>query len=141
VDSASPGSTNQERMWILLVFEGIPLLVGCVFTFIVYFLAVRKANQALGILIRAQGFSSYKLLWYPTLLFFVYVPSFIDNFLSIISPEKKLWVEILHCLVTHSIGFFNAIFYAFQQKSIAKQNQNEVIFMIDKLFLTIHLGR
>ena len=134
VDTASDISNVSKRLWILLAFEGIPLMVGCIVTFVVYYLAVRKAKQSLGILITAQGFNSYKLLWYPTLLFFVYVPSLIDNIHSITNPENKLWIEILHVLVTHSIGFFNAIFYAFQEKSIAKQNKEEVTVVIDKSF-------
>jgi len=126
VDAANVQSSKMERIWLLLVFEGVPLLMGCIFTFAVYYLALKKAKQSLGLLIRAQGFNSYKLLWYPTLLFCVYVPSLIDNIMTIFNPDTKLLIEILHVLITHSIGFFNAVFYGLQEKSLAQHNQDEV---------------
>jgi hypothetical protein len=122
VGSAEPNPDVKTNFLILMIFEGIPLTVGLIITLFGYCKAISNTKQVLGSFLETVGVDVYKLLWYPAVLFIVFIPSLIDNAYQVFTKNPILGVEIAHILLTHSIGFLNAIVYGIQGKDLANDN-------------------
>jgi len=103
----------------VLIFEVIPWIVAMYLTFTYYFKAYAVAKENLGISYRS-------LYWYPAVLFLAFFPTSVDDIWTALYPSKpfQYYVEVLHILLTHSIGFSNALVYRLQ--SSKKSGSSEV---------------
>ncbi len=137
--TAPDNSEDKEALMILAVFifEIIPVFIGAVVTLYFYYRAVKIANDSVGAFVSRQ-FNSYHLFWYPFVLFVVFVFSIIDDLGTAQGKEGIKVIELLHILLTHSIGFINAILYGFQKKAIFARNQ--VLFFWEK-FVVLTFSR
>ena len=72
---------------------------------------------------------TYRLLWYPAVLFITFVPNIlIDVSLTFYGTKIKA-LEVLSVVITHSLGFSNALVYGIQRKEHQKsQNLREYVF-------------
>jgi len=110
-----------------MIFEGIPLSVGLIITLFGYCKAISNTRKAIGSFLETVGVDVYKLLWYPAVLFIVFIPSLIDNAYQIFTKNPILGVEVAHILLTHSIGFLNAIVYGIQGNDLTNDNNETAV--------------
>ena len=140
--ASSVGEEDQTKnLAILLIFEGVPLLGGLIVTTFGYAKAIKNAKDMLGSFVSEVHFNIYKLLWYPLVLFIVFIPSFIDNILQVYYGKNIFWVEVVHLALTHSIGLFNAIVYGIQKKENFVKNDPETFWGEKKDSMHSHLSR
>lgn len=127
VGSAESDPDAKTSFVILMIFEGIPLSVGLIITLFGYCKAISNTRKAIGSFLETVGVDVYKLLWYPAVLFIVFIPSLIDNAYQIFTKNPILGVEVAHILLTHSIGFLNAIVYGIQGNDLTNDNNETAV--------------
>jgi len=120
IEMKNPSSSKTEKLMILMVFNGFFLIIGFLISLIIYLRAVIRARQSMGLLFQRAGFSASKILYYPAVIFITSIAGMVDNILFIY-VDQIIWVEIIHVLLTHSIGFFNALIYGFQKNTLNRQ--------------------
>jgi len=116
---------------ILMVYEGIPLIVGLIICFFGYLKAIRNIKSFAQIYLAEVGIQVYKLLWYPVVLFIIFIPSLIDNILVFLSLPIPFWIQATHLVLTHSIGFANALVYGLQRQKSPPKTKECQISMIE----------
>jgi len=112
------------RILVVLIFEIIPVLLGSLITIYFYLRAMKISDDTLG------SFATKKFkrqFLYPFFLFFVFVPSIIDDITAATTNNKDgqrfQGIEMVHILLTHSIGLTNALLYKIQDLGIFSKNQ------------------
>jgi len=94
-------------------------------TCIGYVLTVRKIKSIPEEILDNMHVAIYKLYWYPALLFMTFLPSTIDNFISAYWGKHNIFeIKAFHLLMTHSIGFTNAIVYGIQRRLYETRKSN-----------------
>ena len=103
-----------------------------VVTAIAYFRAVFNVKKLAEVHFKKINSGIHKLLWYPTVLFAVFIPSLLDRLVAIINPmhTPPLAFLIPHAAVTHSIGFINVIVYGLQKRT-PEYKRSETIVSLD----------
>ena len=89
-----------------------------------------------------QQLHTERLLLYPIVLFTMFLPTLIDYFLKFYTDIKNTEVsEALKMLITHSLGFANALVYGFQRKTYFKSvdTKLETLQMVKSPMLSIRL--
>ena len=105
------------KVVVLFALCGAPIFLGFLITFFGYVLAIRNIRGLAKDYVDQMDISVYKLLWYPALLFITFMPGFIDNVFVISTGGKTPFAfQAVHLIVTHSIGFTNALVYGFQRR-------------------------
>jgi len=127
VGSADPNADARTNFMILMIFEGIPLAIGFLITLFGYALAISNTKKVLGSFLESVGVDVYKLLWYPAVLFIIFIPSLIDNAVQVFVQDPILWMEIVHIVMTHSIGFSNALVYGIQKENLENDNNETAV--------------
>lgn len=121
-------TTLTERVIILLVYQGIPVLFGLVITIIGYGAAIVKVKRLPKDIAQQLGINVYRLLWYPAVLFITFLPGMIDNFMQIYYGfDRPVAIEAIHLSLTHSIGFTNALVYGLQRNFANRNKQSQVV--------------
>jgi len=99
-----------------MAIDGGPIILGFLITLFGYLLAIRNVKNASKDLMDHLEVNINKLLWYPALMFVTFIPGLIDNIVMLyLDAETPLAFLIVHLILTHSIGFTNAILYGFQR--------------------------
>jgi len=116
----------NTKLLILMLVEDIPIIIGLIITLAGYILAIRNFRILTKEFMNNMQISTYRLLWYPAILFLTFSPCLIDNLIqSYRDVETPTGFEIAHLLLTHSIGFNNAILYGMQRRWYqTKQNSS-----------------
>jgi len=114
----SKGVTDRyTKIAVLMVLHGVPVFGGLIVTFFGYLLAIRNVRELSKDFVSQMEISVYKLLWYPAVLFITFMPGLIDNLVVIYtSGSVPLGFQVCHLVLTHSIGFTNALVYGFQRR-------------------------
>lgn len=112
-------------MSLTITFQALPVIVGFIVALIAYTLAIRKMKEIPEEFLEAYNINIYRVLWYPGILFLTFMPNVLDCILRVLYGERPVWVNALHLLLTHSIGFNNALLYGIQTK-LYKTNYEEV---------------
>jgi len=121
-------TTLTERVVILMIYQGIPVLFGLVVTIIGYGAAIVKVKRLPKDIAEQLGINVYRLLWYPAVLFITFLPGMIDNFLQIYYGfDRPVIIEAIHLSLTHSIGFTNAMVYGLQRNFGIKTKRSVVV--------------
>jgi len=101
--------------WILavkLIYVGIPTILGTLITFGSYLLTMKDIKS-----MSKSSTAPYKLFWYPVLMFLTFTPCFVYSFTTAyLRKDENIVIKTLHLVLTHSIGFTNAILYGVQLK-------------------------
>jgi len=121
--SATPPPKSRSLI-LTMTFQGLPVVVGLVITLVAYALAIKKLKEIPIEFLEAYNINVYRVLWYPFILFLTFVPTVADTALRVYYPERPVWLNALHLLLTHSIGFNNALLYGIQTK-LYKTNYEE----------------
>ncbi len=120
-------ASKASKYLILMIFQGLPILIGLFITLLGYGLAIRTIKKLPEVLVKASGFNVYQVLWYPAILFISFVPAFINSLFTqdddIETPT--VWIVALNLGVTHMIGFTNALLYGLQRNSFHKEREEE----------------
>ncbi len=99
-----------------MAIDGGPIIIGFLITLFGYILAIRNVKNASKDLMDHLEVNINKLLWYPALMFFTFMPGLIDNIVMLyLDAETPLFFLIIHLIMTHSIGFTNALVYGLQR--------------------------
>jgi len=123
----SEAKTIKERLVVRFFIEHVIVISASVITILGYSKAIKNLNSLPQYLINCSDVKVYKLLWYPTILFFTFVPSMIDNAWGIINGTgHSVPFMAVHVGITHAIGFINAIVYGSQRKSYRANSREKV---------------
>lgn len=101
-----------------MIYEGIPVLLGFIITLIGYIkvIVTIRSLKLPDVTLQEMNVPVFSLLWYPFVLCITFVPSLIDNIRAIYIPTRIPAIEAIHLLLTHSLGFTNAVVYGCQRK-------------------------
>ena len=117
--SYSADQKNQNaQLAVLLVYQGIPLIVGFLMSLIGYIKTIKRIREIQDAYLYCESFDVYKLLWYPAVMFMIFLPSLVDNIVLNYTKEGNVFIEAVHLLLTHSIGFINALVYGAQMRRV-----------------------
>ena len=106
----------KEKIVIELILEAIPVLSGIIINLIAYVATIKRLNRLHGSFLGHLGVSLRKLLWYPAVMMFVFVPSVLENLAVAYNGQNQTFLlTAIHLFMTHSIGFSNAIVYGIQR--------------------------
>ena len=112
-----PSSTKTVQLVILIVTEGIPILAAIFITFFAYILTIKRLKILPRGLLRKLGVHTGKLFWYPAVLILTFAPCIAYSFtLKSLGSDGSLIVKAIHLMLTHAIGFTNAVVYGIQTK-------------------------
>jgi len=106
----------STRLSIIITFQGLPVLIGLIIALLSYALAIKKMKEISRGFLEAYNINVYQVLWYPGILFVTFVPTVVDTVMRVYVEERPVWINALHLLLTHSIGFNNAVVYGIQTK-------------------------
>ena len=108
------------------------MILGILITAITYFRVVVNVKKLAEVHFQKINAGIRKLLWYPALLFIIFLPSLIDHFLLVIDPTHvpSLIFLVPHVAITHSIGLINAIVYGIQKRT-SEYKRSETIERLD----------
>jgi len=118
-------TTKSEILTIFMLLEGLPILAGFFVSLVAYALAIRNVKRASQGYINQMEINMYRLFWYPGLIFLTFMPCFIDYLFQIYLGDSPVYVEIVHLLLTHSLGFNNALLYGFQRRLYTSKNKKD----------------
>ena len=108
--------TTKTKIFVVLLLEGFPAMLGITITFIGYVLAIKETRNLRKSFLIEIDVNVYKLLWYPLVMFLTFVPGVIDNLVKIsLNSQVSYAFETTHLILTHSIGFSNALVYGLQR--------------------------
>ncbi len=99
-----------------LSLRGIPILVGVLIVIISYRKSISSLADVPTYYFHNQNFSIYQLLWYPALFFITYVPYVIFDIWGLFSDEKRTVMIIILLILSHPVGFYNALLFIIQRK-------------------------
>ena len=127
-----PGLDFIQRFLVEMVTSSLSIILCTVITAIGYFYAVANVKKLPKAHFQRINSGIHKLLWYPTILFLVFLPSLVDHFIHVIDPAhtSPSTFLILHAAITHSIGFVNAIIYGLQKRA-SDYKRAETIVSLD----------
>ena len=111
--SIVPDPTNSfsEKLSFYMISRGIPIMTCAIITIRGYIRAIKEISLLPKDFAKEIGLNAGKLWWYPSVLIFAFLPSLIDQVISIYSPNRPTWITALRIGITHSIGFINAVLY------------------------------
>jgi len=106
------------RIMFYMIYEGLPVIIGFVSTFVQYILAIREVKQLPKPVLDSMGFNIYRLLLYPCVLILSFVPCIIDDLTNLLGDvtDQRLDIRFMGILISNSVGFINAILYGIQRK-------------------------
>ena len=111
------GVSKGEKLFIRLIYEGLPIFLGLFISAGAYFATIRRLRSLPGMVLAGIDINLNKLFWYPGVMLIAVVPSVLDNFGAIILDAKvPVYLKAIHLLMTHGIGFLNALVYGIQRK-------------------------
>ena len=127
-----PGLNFIQRFLVEMIETLLSIILCVVITAISYFRAVVNVKKLTKVHFRKINSGIHKLLWYPAVLFLIFLPSFVDHFIHVIDPTHvpSLLFLVPHVAVTHSIGFINAIIYGLQKRT-SEYKPSETIESLD----------
>jgi len=103
---------------VRFLFEYFIVILALTASIFGYLKAIKNFNSLPQYLIDHINVKVYKLLWYPVVLFIIFLPSMLDNlWVNISGAPAAVSVKAFHLGVTHAIGFINALVYGIQRKS------------------------
>ena len=110
---------DNLNMVALVIYQGIPLIFGSIISTVGYYKALKKIQQLQEEILGWSSVDIYKLLWYPVVLFIIFVPCFVDNIIQAYVSNTNLLIplEAVHIVLTHSIGFVDALVYGVQRRA------------------------
>ena len=122
-----------QRFLVDMIEHGFFVILCIIITVITYFRAVVNVKRFAEMHFQRINSGIHKLLWYPAVLFLVFLPSLVDHFVLVIDPTHvpSLIFLIPHVAITHSIGFINAIIYGLQKRTL-KYKRSETIESLDE---------
>ena len=123
-----PGLDFMPRLLVDMMASSLPMILCVVMTSIIYFRAVVNVKKLPEPHFQKINSGIHKLLWYPAVLFLVFLPSLVDHFVLVIDPTDapSLIFLVPHVAITHSIGFINALIYGIQKKT-SEHKRSETI--------------
>ncbi len=111
------GVPKRTKLMVRVIYEAFPILSAVAITLGSYFATIKKIKELPEEVLETMDVSIYKLFWYPAVLLITFVPSFADNFGAIyFETTLPVGFKLLHLLMTHAIGFTNAVVYGIQRK-------------------------
>jgi len=111
---------------VRFTFEYCIVIVALTVSIFGYLKAIKNFNSLPQYLIDHINVKVYKLLWYPTVLFIIFLPSMLDNFwVNVSGTPAAVPVKAFHLGVTHAIGFINALVYGIQRKSYRNRSADK----------------
>jgi len=132
VGSADLSASRFQKILIVLIFQGIPFLIGFLLTLIFYCKTVESIRNMLGsMFISTRVKAYYKVFWYPVVMLLVFVPNIAFTLVNTVLTERILWIEVIHILLTNSLGFLNTLVYGSlflgNNTSASIQNESELL--------------
>ena len=129
ISATDPKASISTKLIIIAMYGGLPVTLGIIISIVGYGVAIHRMRQLPIEIQKFLNINVYKLLWYPVVLFVIFVPSvangFYQNYRGTITNPA---FEIIYLALTHSIGFVNAIVYGLQRKLYhfgKEKNQND----------------
>ena len=115
-----------------MIAISLSIILGVIITVITYFRTVVSVKKIAEVHFHKINTGIHKLLWYPAVLFIVFLPTLVDHIAHTIDPTDKRSLVFLipHAAITHSIGFTNAIIYGLQ-KGTSDYKPSETIISLD----------
>ncbi len=109
-----------------MFYKGFFIFLGLIITIFSYILVIKKTKELPADVLSAVKFNYYYVLWYPAVFFLTFAPNLLDNILRIYSPGRSIWLQAAHLVLTHSVGFSNALVYGLQRKIIKTSYEQNV---------------
>jgi len=109
-----------EKFAVITFYEGILVTAGIIVTLKCYFHTsnfIRRVSE------RPRKETGYRFLVYPFVICIVFLPTVIDDYFRINHKCEYLWLMVVHMVLTHSIGFINAIAYGWQRMKQKRQRE------------------
>jgi len=116
--------STLDKLIISMIFQGLPVIIGLFVTLVAYTRTIKQFRRISQALLGDSRIAMYRVLWYPAVLFLTFVPNVAVVIAAIYIPNLPLWVNALHLVLPHSIGFTNALLYGIQTK-LYKTNYQE----------------
>jgi len=114
---ASTGGDTFLPVIIDLFYGAFPVSAGLAVSVYSYARAILTIKRLPKELVGKMDISIYKLLWYPLVLFLIFTPSVVHGFVMIyFKNQQTIGMFATYLVLTHSIGFINAILYGMQRK-------------------------
>jgi len=117
-------SSKTVQLMVIMFYKGFFIILGLIITICSYILVIKKTKELPAGVLTAVKFNYYYVLWYPAVFFLTFAPNLLDNILRIYYPGRPVWLQAAHLVLTHSVGFSNALVYGVQRK-ILKTNYEE----------------
>jgi len=114
--SYSVEATDLWKLAVTMIYQGIPTILGVFITIISYNLVIKQIKEVPKEILEVMNVDVYRLYWYPAVFIITFVPSLIDKIVRIYIEDRPVIFEAAHLLLTHSIGFNNALVYGIQRK-------------------------
>ncbi len=103
---------------MLIITEGGPVALAIIVTLVSYYITVKRIRRLPKEVLKGLNMQTYRLFWYPAVLFFTFVPCIAYSFTIKLSNSKGILpLQCFHLMMTHSIGFSNAIVYGIHKKN------------------------
>ena len=112
-------ASNQLGIQILAftVSKLLPNIIGTILTLIYYVLSIKQIRRIQRFSSEESNLKAENLFLYPIILFAIFLPSNVDNFLRLcLGMKRNTTTQAIKVLITHSLGLINAIVYGFQEK-------------------------
>ena len=113
--TSSAGTYLSDLICFLLIDALFPL-AGTIITLLCYKTTINRIKRIQTFLSWQKDLNIGKLLFYPLTIFIIFLPSLISYFLKMFFHIEIVFWSAATFLITHSLGFINALTYGCQSK-------------------------
>jgi len=111
----------------MVITKVIPIIAAVLITIFAYWLTIKRLKAFPKNLLSTFGLETGKLFWYPAVLILTFAPCIAYSFtMKLLDREGSLITKAMHLMLTHGIGFSNAIVYGIQSKKKKEMDYLEI---------------
>ena len=122
---------SVTKLVTFIYIKALSPMLGTIITIICYYLTIKRINAFQKILSDERELNAGKLFWYPAVMFISFLPSVVYWLLTLCTGLGNTEaIEAFMMLITHSIGFTNALVYGYQRRLfMGQKDQKEKMMM------------
>ena len=120
-----PKEHGMLRVIDFVVIKALLVVTCTIISLTCYIVTIRRFNKIKTVFINQENFKLQRLLLYPAVLFGSFLPVLIYEFLRLCIGFEKLTIfKAAIMIVTHSIGWVNALVYGLHRKLYGRSPSN-----------------
>ena len=114
--TASSNWSRPSKFVSFLLIDALFPIAGTMITLLCYKITIIRIKRIQMSLSWQRDLNVGKLLVYPATIFIIFLPSMVYYFLKFCLGIETVFWDAATLLITHSLGFINALTYGYQSK-------------------------